>query len=432
MKDRYRGRIVDSILERKLDSKGAILIRGPKWCGKTTTGERFSNSVLYMSQPQYFKRNMELAQLTPEVLLEGANPRLIDEWQLAPQLWDCVRFEVDHRGKRGLFILTGSAMPVERSGNGLPTRFHSGTGRFAILDMLPMTLFESGDSTGEVSLRHLFEQPNQIKGYSMATMRDIAFYMCRGGWPYSITDDLSRESALEQARDYVDVIVEEDVSRVDGVERNVERARQLLRSYSRFQGSSAPISQIRDDLKSNDSDSISDDTVRSYLNALRQIFVIKDLEAWNPNLRSKAAIRSSPTRYFSDPSIAAAALRIGPEELLNDLNTMGLLFETLCIRDLRVYVQALDGDIYHYRDSNGLECDAVVHLRNGDYGLVEIKLGGDKNIESGCKNLNKLESILDTSRMKAPSFKMILTAVGDYAYRRDDGIYIVPVTTLRD
>lgn len=432
MKENYRRRIVDDILKRKLESKGAILIRGPKWCGKTTTGEQFANSMLYMSQPQNFKRNMELAQLDPSVLLEGAKPRLIDEWQLAPQLWDCVRFEVDHIGKRGLFILTGSAMPIERTEGGVPTKYHSGTGRFAILDMLPMSLFESGESTGEVSLRHLFERPGQISGYKSAGLGDMAFYMCRGGWPYAVADDLSREAALEQAKDYVDVVVEEDVSRVDGVERNVERARKLLRSYSRFQGSSAPISQIREDIKSNDSDNISDDTVRSYLNALRQIFVIRDLEAWNPNLRSKAAIRSTPTRYFTDPSIAAAALRVGPEELLNDLHTMGLLFETLCMRDLRVYVQALDGDIYHYRDSNGLECDAVVHLRNGDYGLVEIKLGGDALIESGCRNLNKLESILDLSRMKSPSFKMILTAVGDYAYRREDGIYIVPITTLRD
>lgn len=432
MKENYRRRIVDDILKRKLESKGAILIRGPKWCGKTTTGEQFANSMLYMSQPQYFKRNLELAQLNPSVLLEGASPRLIDEWQLAPQLWDCVRFEVDHIGKRGLFILTGSAMPVERAEGGVPTRYHSGTGRFAILDMLPMSLFESGESTGEISLRHLFEKPEQISGYKSTSLGDIAFYMCRGGWPYAVADDLSREAALEQAKDYVDVVVEEDVSRVDGVERNVERARKLLRSYSRFQGSSAPLSQIREDLRSNDNDNISEDTVRSYLNALRQIFVIKDLEAWNPNLRSKAAIRSTPTRYFTDPSIAAAALRIGPEELLNDLHTMGLLFETLCMRDLRVYVQALDGDIYHYRDSNGLECDAVVHLRNGDYGLVEIKLGGDVLIEGGCKNLNKLESILDLSRMKSPSFKMILTAVGDYAYRREDGIYIVPITCLRE
>ncbi len=432
MNSDYRNRIVDNILKFKLESKGAVLIRGPKWCGKTTTAEQFAKSVLYMSQPQYVQRNMELAQLNPLLLLEGENPRLIDEWQLAPQIWDSVRFEVDHRRERGLFILTGSAMPVERTKNDMPTIYHSGTGRFAILEMLPMTLFESGDSSGEVSLKQLFESPNQISGYSSCDLKHIAYLMCRGGWPYAVSDDLSPQAALEQAKDYVDIVVEEDISRVDGVERNVERARKLLRSYSRFQGTQTSVTQIHEDLKTGDNDPLSDDSVRSYLNALRQIFVIKDLDSWNPNLRSKAAIRSTPTRYFTDPSIATASLRIGPEELLNDLNTMGLLFETLCIRDLRVYAQALDGDVYHYRDSNGLECDAVVHLRNGKYGFIEIKLGGDRLIEEGCATLNKLEKILDYTKMNTPSFKMILTAVGEYAYRRADGIYVVPISTLRD
>ncbi|MBD5171122.1 MAG: ATP-binding protein [Bacteroidales bacterium] len=432
MDNGYRKRILDNILKFKLESKGAVLIRGPKWCGKTTTAEQFAKSVLYMSQPQHIKRNLELAQLNPLLLLEGEKPRLIDEWQLAPQIWDSVRFEVDHQRKRGLFILTGSAMPVERTKGDLPLIYHSGTGRFAILEMLPMTLFESGDSTGEVSLNQLFEVPDQISGHSLNDLRHIAYLMCRGGWPYAVAEDLSKEASLEQAKDYVDIIVEEDISRVDGVERNVERARRLLRSYSRLQGTQTAISQIHDDLRTSDSDSLSDDTIRSYLNALRQIFVIKDLESWNPNLRSKAAIRSTPTRYFTDPSIATASLRIGPDELLKDLNTMGLIFETLCVRDLRVYARALDGDVYHYRDSNGLECDAVVHLRNGNYGLIEIKLGGDRLIEEGCANLSKLEKILDYSKMNKPSFKMVLTAVGEYAYRRADGIYIVPITTLKD
>lgn len=428
----YRNRIVDSLLKLKLESKGAVLIRGPKWCGKTTTAEQFAKSILYMSQPQNFKRNLELAQINPTLLLEGANPRLIDEWQLAPQLWDSVRFEVDHRRGKGLFILTGSAMPVERNKYNQPTIYHSGTGRFAILEMMPMTLFESGDSNGDVSLRQLFDAPTRISGHSSHGLNDIAYFMCRGGWPYAVAEDLSREASLEQAKDYVDIIAEEDISRLDGVERNVERARKLLRSYSRFQGTQTSISRIYQDLKTGDSDTLSEDTMRTYLNALRQLFVIKDLEAWSPNLRSKAAIRSTPTRYFTDPSIATASLRIGPEELLKDLNTMGLIFETLCVRDLRVYARALDGDLYHYRDNNGLECDAVVHLRNGNYGLIEIKLGGDKLIEEGCKNLNKLETILDYTKMNTPSFKMILTAVGEFAYRRSDGIYIVPVSTLKD
>lgn len=428
----YRNRIVDNILKFKLESKGAVLIRGPKWCGKTTTAEQFANSVLYLSQPQHIKRNLELAQINPLILLEGENPRLIDEWQLAPQLWDSVRFEVDHRHKRGLFILTGSAMPVEHTKNDQKTIYHSGTGRIAVLEMLPMTLYESGDSSGEVSLKHLFDSPDQISGYSDHDLRHIAYLMSRGGWPYAIAEDMSHEAALEQAKDYVDIVVEEDISRIDGVERNVERARRLLRSYSRFQGTQTSIRQIHEDLKTGDNDTLSEDSVRSYLNALRQIFVIKDLEAWNPNLRSKAAIRSTPTRYFTNPSIAIASLRIGPDELLKDLNTMGLIFETLCIRDLRVYARALDGDVYHYRDSNGLECNAVVHLRNGKYGLIEIKLGGDRLIEEGCANLSKFEKILDFSKMNTPSFKMVLTAAGEYAYRRSDGIYIVPVSTLKD
>lgn len=331
-----------------------------------------------------------------------------------------------------MFILTGSAMPVEKNKNGVTNIFHTGAGRFSILDMLPMTLFESGDSTGEVSLKNLFTTPEQISGQTNADLLKIAYLMCRGGWPFAIADGLGEAAALEQAKDYVDIVVEEDISRVDNIERNVARARTLMRSYARFQGTQTPVSQIRQDLKSSDSYTISDDTINSYLNALRQIFVIKDLESWNPNFRSKAAIRTTPTRYYTDPSIATASLRVGPEELINDISTMGLIFDTLCVRDLRVYAQSNDGDVYHYRDSNGLECDAVVHLRNGKYGLVEIKLGGDRLIEEGCGNLNKLTSILDVSKMGAPSFKMILTAVGEYAYRRTDGIYIVPITTLRN
>lgn len=426
----YRPRIADELLRNKLDAKGAVLVRGPKWCGKTTTAEQLAGSVVYMSQPGLAGNNIELAKIDPQLLLAGATPRLIDEWQLAPQLWNCIRYEVDHRHKRGQFILTGSAVPVEK-GRNTPI-FHTGTGRFAIIDMLPMTLFESGDSTGEVSLGELFRSPERIRGVNRHTLSDIAFLACRGGWPYAVVEDMSRKSALSQAVDYLDLVVEEDISRVDGVERNVERARVILRSYARYQGTQTPVSKIRQDVAVNDNDKISDETISSYLNALRQIFVIKDMESWNPNIQSKTAIRTTPTRYFIDPSIATAALRIGPEDLINTLPTFGLIFETLCVRDLRVYSQSIDGDVFHYRDSNGLECDAVVHLRNGKYGLIEIKLGGDKLIEEGCRNLKKLASIIDTSKMGSAAFMMIMTAVGDYAYRRADGIYIVPVGCLRN
>lgn len=428
----YHKRIIDEILAEKLESKGAVLIRGPKWCGKTTSAEQQAASILYMSQPATRENNMALAKLNPEALLQGATPRLIDEWQIAPSLWDAVRFEVDHRHKRGQFILTGSAVPAdkkEKEGN--PIVFHSGTGRFAFIDMLPMTLFESGNSTGEVSLGSLFNSPGQISGYTPSTLEDIAYFICRGGWPYAIADDLSRKASLSQATDYVDLVVEEDISRVDGVRRNPQLARMVLRSYARFQGTPTPISMIRKDILGLES-TVSEDTLNAYIMALRQIFVIKDLDAWNPNLQSKTAIRTTPTRYFTDPSIATAALRVGPADLMNDLKFFGLVFETLCVRDLRVYAQSLDGDLYHYRDSNGLECDAVVHLRDGRYGLVEIKLGGEKLIDEGAANLSKLESIIDTTRMPSPSFKMILTATGNYAYCRTDGVCVVPVCCLRN
>lgn len=427
----YRHRIADNILAEKLESKGAVLIRGPKWCGKTTTAEQQAESILYMSQPSNRDNNIQLAKVDPGLLLTGDTPRLIDEWQIAPQLWDAVRFEVDHRHKPGQFILTGSAMPVEKKERENAI-FHTGTGRFAIMDMLPMSLYESGESSGAVSLSDLFGSPDKIRGINNLRLENIAYLTCRGGWPYAISAELKEKAALSQAYDYLDVLVEEDISRVDDTMRNPARARQILRSYARFQGAQTPISMIRKYLTANETNSLSDDTISSYLTALRQIFVVMDLPAWNPNITSKTAIRTTDTRYFSDPSIAAAALRIGPEDLIQSLSYFGLLFETLCVRDLRVYAQALDGDLFHYRDSNGLECDTVLHLRNGKYGLIEIKLGGDKLIEEGASNLKKLASIINTPKMGRPSFMMILTAVGDYAYRRQDGIYIVPIGCLKD
>lgn len=427
---KYRHRIADNILAEKLESKGAVLIRGPKWCGKTTTAEQQSRSILYMSQPNNRENNIQLAKVDPQLLLSGGTPRLIDEWQIAPQLWDVVRFEADHRRKPGQFILTGSAVPMKKVDK--EKVCHTGTGRFAIIDMLPMSLYESGESSGEVSLSYLFDSPDKIRGINSLKLDDIAYLACRGGWPYAISANLKEKAALSQAFDYIDLVVEEDISRVDNTMRNPARARQILRSYARFQGTQTPLSMIRKDLSANETDSLSDDTISSYLTALRQIFVVMDLPAWNPNLTSKTAIRTTDTRYFCDPSIAAAALRIGPKDLINSLSYFGLIFETLCVRDLRAYAQSLDGDLFHYRDSNGLECDTVLHLRNGKYGLIEIKLGGDKLIEEGASNLKKLSSIIDTSKMNKPSFMMILTAVGDYAFRRQDGIYIVPIGCLRN
>ena len=422
----YRPRLTDNILARKLKGKGAVLIQGPKWCGKTTTAEQMSKSILYMSKPEDVKANLMAADIQPSKLLEGKTPRLIDEWQIAPKLWDAVRFEVDHRNKTGQFILTGSAVPPDND-----EIFHTGTGRFAWIKMRPMTLFESGESTGEISLKELFKQPEKILAQNkLDDLSRLAFLICRGGWPGAI--DMEDDIALEQAFDYFDAIVNSDISRVDNVQRDSERAKRLMKSYARHQGTQIANTVIRDDILANDAESLTEDTVYAYTNALRKIFVIEDMPAWNPNLRSKTAIRTSDTRYFIDPSIATASLGLGPEDLIKDLNTMGLFFETLCVRDLRVYAESLDGQVYHYRDKSGLECDTVIHLRNGSFGLIEIKLGGDTLIEEGAQNLKKFSAKIDTKKMKEPSFLMVLTGTGKFAYRREDGVYVVPVGCLRD
>ena len=422
---KYRRRIADDILARKLEGKGAVLIEGPKWCGKTTTAEQIAASILYMDDPEKKEQNISMSELNPKRLLKGEVPRLIDEWQLAPKLWDAIRFEVDHRDELGQFLLTGSAVPADTK-----DITHSGTGRFTWLTMRPMSLYESGDSTGEVSLKELFDGQNEIDGESNITIERLAFLVCRGGWPQAI--DMREEIALDQARDYYDAVVRSDINRADNVQKNSEKVRRLMRSYARSQGSQVPNTVLAQDVSANDEESISENTVASYLNALRKIFVIEDMPAWNPNLRSKTAIRSSDTRYYVDPSIAVAALGIGPNDLINDLQTFGFLFETLCIRDLRVFADSLDGQVYHYRDKDGQECDAVIHLRNGQYGLIEIKLGGDKRIEEGAKSLKAMESKIDTDKMNAPAFLMVLTGIGDYAYRRKDGVYVVPIGCMKN
>lgn len=420
----YRPRIADTLLARKLKGKGAVLLEGAKWCGKTTTAEQICRSVLYMSESGKKDQNIQLAHINPRLLLRGDKPRLIDEWQVAPILWDAIRFEADHSKELGLFILTGSSEPPDMS-----EVFHSGTGRFAWVRMRPMFLWESGESTGNVSLRQIFAGEG-ISGISNLDLEKIAFITCRGGWPLAI--DMEPEIALDQAFDYLTAVERRDIQAVDGVGRDPSRVHRLLRSYSRHQGTQVTNTAIKDDLRENEGDSLDVETIASYIKALKSIFVIEDVEAWNPNLRSKTAIRTSDTRYFTDPSIATAALGIGPADLISDLNTFGLIFETLCMRDLRIYAEALNGNVYHYRDKDGLECDAVVHLRDGRYGLIEIKLGGDKLISEGAVNLAKLAQKIDTSKMKRPSFLMVLTATGDYAYQREDGVLVVPIGSFKD
>ena len=422
----YRPRIADGMLRRRLMGVGAVLIQGPKWCGKTTTAEQQAKSVVYMDDPEYMEQNIELATLSPKKLLAGATPRLIDEWQLAPQLWDAARFEIDHRDGEGQFIFTGSAVPADTD-----KIHHSGTGRFAWLTMRTMSLYESGESTGEVSLGDLFSNSGaDIFGTNNLNIDSIAWLICRGGWPRATT--INKEVALDMAYRYYEAVINNDISRVDNVKRDAERTKRILRSIARNQCAQISVNTICADVENNDSVSANRLTIASYIEALKKIFVLEDSLAWNPNLRSKTAIRSSETRYFSDPSIGIAALGVGPNDLINDLSTMGLFFESMCVRDLRVYADALEGSIYHYRDSKGLECDAVLHLRNGSYGLIEIKLGGEKNIEEGAKNLKLLASKIDTTKMKAPSFLMILTGTTKYAIRREDGVYVVPIGCLKD
>ncbi len=422
----YKQRIADQLLAEKLEAIGAVLIEGPKACGKTSTAEQLASSVLYLDDPSQMAQNLQLAQTNIKQLLQGATPRLIDEWQLAPQLWDAIRFEVDHRGDDGQFMLTGSAVPVDKSHIN-----HSGAGRFGWLTMRPMTLWESGESTGNVSLGSVFQDSSAVEGINNLSLEQMAFVTCRGGWPRAVQKK-SQRAALAQIQEYFQAIVRSDISRVDMVNRDAKRAIRLMRSYARHQGSQATVAVIKADMSANETTEMSDNTIESYLSALRKIFVIEDMPAWNPNLRSRTAIRTTDTRYFVDPSVAVTALGLAPADLLNDLNTFGLMFETLCVRDLRVYADAIGGKVYHYRDANGLECDAVVHLPNGSYGLVEIKLGGENLVEEGAKSLKKLASKIDSARMKEPSFLMVVTAVGNMAYRRTDNVLVVPIGSLKD
>lgn len=421
----YKHRIADAILKRKILGKGAVLIEGPKWCGKTTTAKQLAGSLLDLGDSTVLKQSQELIEISPNTLLEGKTPRLIDEWQALPPVWDSIRSEVDRRGEPAQFILTGSSVLPEAD-----ETIHSGTGRFATLKMRPMSLYESGESCGTVSLRDLFEGKTFDVQRNELDLEAISYLTCRGGWPWATL--IPEETALDQAFDYVDSVAEKDMQRVDRVKRNPERTRLLLRSYARNISQQVSYAAIRQDMLSNDSSSLDEDTVADYIQALKKLFVVEDLAAWNPNIRSKASIRTGDTRHFVDPSIGTASLGLGPKDLINDLKTFGFFFEDMVVRDLRVYAEALDGKLYHYRDSNGLECDTVLHRRNGSYALMEVKLGGEKNIEDGAASLLSLAMNIDTGRMPAPSFLAVVVGVGKYAYRRQDGVYVLPIGCLRD
>ena len=421
---KYYPRIADEVLKFKLETCGAVLIKGTKWCGKSTTAEQAASSAVYLQDRLTSNQSIELAKNAPDLFLAGQTPRLIDEWQTVPFIWDAVRFEVDHRNANGQFILTGSATPLEDPENAY---MHSGIGRIAPMIMRPMTLMESADGTGGISLTNLFNQTPQNATHSPLALEDYAYLTCRGGWPKAL--ELSREAALEQAIIFYEGLVEDDLNRVYKNTKNPERIRRLMRSYSRAISTETSNSAIRKDLLAHEGESFGIDTVTSYINALQKLYVVENLPAWNPNLRSKTALRSSETRHFVDPSIACASLGLGPGDLIGDLKTFGLLFESLCVRDIRVYAEALKGRVFHYRDANGLEADAVVHLRDGRWAAIEVKLASEESINEGASHLLALADKIDVSKMKRPSFLMVLTA-SEYAYQRKDGVWVVPLGCL--
>lgn len=419
----YLKRIADDILQKHLSSSGAILIEGAKWCGKTWTAREASSSVLYMQDPDKQSSYLKTADTKPSILLQGETPRLLDEWQVAPVLWDAVRFAVDQRGETSQFILTGSAVPTDNLIS------HTGTGRIARMTMRPMSLYESLESTGTVSLKSLLDGNLDVNGFSKKSIEDLAESIVRGGWPASVGKDI--ESSIMRAVDYVEAVINMDVSRVDGITKNPMRTRALLRSLARNISTMATNETIRKDIAlNNESENTSDKTLSQYLRALNRIFLLEDVPAWSPSIRSKTAIRTSAKRQFVDPSIATAVLRMTPQKLLDDFNYFGFLFESLCIRDLRIYAEANDGQVFHYRDKSGLEVDAIIALNDGRWGAVEIKLGNTE-IEEGAKHLLALNNKVHESKMKKASFLMILTGT-DIAYKRQDGVYIVPIACLKD
>jgi len=422
MDPNYLSRISDEKLKLYLRAKGAVLIEGPKWCGKTSSAEELAGSVLYMQDPDKAVMNKATAQSKPSLLLEGETPRLLDEWQVAPELWNAVRFAVDKRRAVGQFILTGSVIPTRTDD------MHTGTGRIARMKMRTMSLLETGDSSGEISLEALFDGAMDLDGKSNISIEQYAFLINRGGWP-AVAKQTDEKIAMTVALDYVEAVANEDISKADGVEKDPERVKALLRSISRHISCEAKISTLMNDLIKND-ESLSHVTIDSYLKALNKIFVIEDLPAWSAKLRSKTAMRTTAKRHFTDPSIATAALRATPKRLLSDFNTFGLLFESLCIRDLRIYAESIDGNVYHYRDKNDLEIDAIVQLGDGRWGAVEVKLGAGE-VDKACSNLLKLKQVVDTGKMNEPSFLMVLTGT-EYAFQMKNGIWVIPLGCLKN
>ena len=425
----YKERIIDKELAKQMKVAGAILIRGPKWCGKTTTCKQYAKSFIELQDEDIDTENsnaLKLAELKPSLLLEGEKPRLIDEWQLAPNLWNTVRHSVDESGKKGEYLLTGSATPDEKN-----NKLHSGAGRFAFLDMKTMSLFESGDSNGKISLSELLKGNRNIDGItSDITYERMAFLICRGGWPdiFNIKDE---ENSLEISKNYITAVCESDISRIDGVSRNSELAKLILRSYARLDSTIESNQTLFNDVTSNNN-SVSERTIFDYLSVLKKLYIIDEIPAWNPNIRSKTAIRSTAKKSLVDPSLAAALLGMSPKELMLDPNTYGLLFENLVDRDLSIYINSIGGTLNHYRDRYGLECDEVAHFNDGKYCLIETKIGSEKSIEEAEKHLLELKSLIEkNNRLRKPEFLMIVTNT-KLAYTTENGVLVVPIGCLKN
>lgn len=420
---KYYPRIIDNLLKKKLRTSGAVLLKGPKWCGKSTSASQIANSIIYMQDPSTREQNIALAKASPKKLLDREAPLLIDEWQTIPFIWDAIRFEIDQRNSFGQFILTGSSSPLETT-----DIIHSGLGRISTLAMRPMSLYESQDSGGEYSIKDLFDGVYPSGAISKLDVLDYAYLACRGGFPSVL--ELGKEDSLEIAKNYFDSLVNQDFMLNAKQERDTRKFRLTLRSYARNIGTSCPMATILKDVNGGNLP-ISDTTVSSYLKYLNDIFVIDELSAWSPSLRSKTAIRTSPKRYFADPSIAAAALDVSPDDLINDFKTFGFVFEAMAIRDLKIYAEANGAHLFHYRDKNDFEVDAIIHFGNGKWAAIEIKLYDDDAIEKSCKNLIKFKDNVNNQKMGEPTFLMVLTGTKN-AYRREDGVFVVPIGCLKN
>lgn len=419
----YLPRLIEKSITESMKTNGCIVIEGPKWCGKSTTSERFAKSVIKLQKPATYKQYRILADIGDDNLLSGEKPVLFDEWQKIPELWDYVRNYIDETSGKGLFILTGSAKPIEDKER------HSGIGRMKKIIMRTMSLWESNESSGEVSLRNLFDNTKNVSGKNRYQLKDIAHIICRGGFPSAVIEK-DKDISLNYAKDYVNTLVSTDITSVDDIKRNPKRARAILKSYARNISTPAKMTTILKDVESN-TDTQDIRTINSYIDAFSKLFVIDETESWTPKLRSKTAIRTTSTKHFVDPSIATAILDANPNDLIQDLNTFGLLFENLVIRDLKIYTQSLDGNVYNYRDKSGLEADAVIHLNDGRWGLIEIKLGGETLINEGALTLTKLKEVIDQDKMNKPAFLAIITATDSFAYKREDGIYVIPIACLK-